>query len=163
MAHKIRQASTFDLPEIIALENEAFGARGTAESSAVIESRLKVFPEGCLVVESNGKTIGYASSEKWSQEYEPLLDIDPFARHAKNGHMFCISSFAIRLTHRGKGFGLFLLDHLIEIARHHSCAAMILSTVQAQEFYSKRGFQITASLLKPNSNIALTVMKLDLK
>ncbi len=162
MAHQIRQATTFDLPEVIALENEAFGARGTAESPAVIQSRIETFPEGCVVIETDGKIIGYSSSEKWLDEQQPLLDIDASARHHTDGKIFCISSMAIFLAYRGQGFGLALLDHLIKLARHHSCTQMILSTVQAQEFYSKRGFRITDRLLEPNSNIALTVMKLNL-
>lgn len=75
--YSIRQASIAELPDIVDLENEGFTPHGTAESKDVIRSRLAVFPEGFIVLETDRIIVGYASAEKWLNEKDPLLDENP--------------------------------------------------------------------------------------
>jgi ribosomal protein S18 acetylase RimI-like enzyme len=156
----IRQATIAELPDIVDLENEAFTPHGTAESKDVIQSRLTVFPEGFIVLETDGIIAGYASAEKWLNERDPLLDENPLTTHKPDGRILCITSLAIRLPYRGRGFGLAILDRLIEIAHHQKCAQLILSTTRAQAFYSKRGFYILNE--HERSGLNFTTMKLEL-
>jgi hypothetical protein len=45
----LRPATATDLPQIIALDQAIFGAYGADEDPAIIQARLAVFPQGCLV------------------------------------------------------------------------------------------------------------------
>jgi len=159
-AYVIRQATVHDLPDVADLEMEAFAAYGTAESPDVFKARLNVFPEGFFVVSVSGTVIGYGSSEKWLQERAPVLNEDPSATHNPDGRIFCITGLAVRLSHRGHGFGLALLDRLIELARRDQCVRIVLETSHGQRVYLKRGFQIARDC--EQSGVKFSVMTLEL-
>jgi ribosomal protein S18 acetylase RimI-like enzyme len=67
---------------------------------------------------------------------------------------------AVRMKYRGKGYGLAVLDKLIEIAHQEGCIKIILETTHAQGLYFKRGFRIVRS--REERGIRLDVMALDL-
>ena len=54
MKIKIRQAKTEDIPEILSIEEIVWGKEKSA-SREMIESRIKIFPEGALVAEVGAK------------------------------------------------------------------------------------------------------------
>lgn len=67
---------------------------------------------------------------------------------------------AVRVKHRGKGYGLAVLDCLIQIAKHEQCTRILLETTHAQGLYLKRNFQIVQS--RNERGISLDIMSLDL-
>lgn len=159
-AYLIRQATAADLPDVVDLELEAFSDSGTAESLEVFRSRLEVFPAGFFVCTLEGTVLGYATSEKWVQERQPVLNENASAAHDGEGRIFCITGLAVRLSHRGHGFGLALLDALIELARRDRCTRIVLETTNGQRVYLKRGFHISHDCVQ--NGIKFSVMKLDL-
>jgi N-acetylglutamate synthase-like GNAT family acetyltransferase len=68
---------------------------------------------------------------------------------------------AVRAKFRGRGYGLLILDKLIEIAHLEVCKKVILETAHAQGFYLKRGFQTVRQ--RTERGTVLDVMSLDLK
>lgn len=156
----IRKVQAFDLNAIADLDYEAFSPYGTAEKLETFESRLQAFPNGFVVIDLSSEIAGYGCSEKWLAEREPDLDENPLETHHPNGKIFCITGMAVRLKHRGKGYGLDILDHLIELAQWEGCEKIILETTHAQGLYLKRGFQISRS--RKDRGVILDIMELKL-
>lgn len=160
--HKIRQAHEDDLSEVADLDYEAFSPYGTAESPETFSLRFRAFPSGFVVLaEEDGSIAAYGCSEKWLAEREPGLDENPLETHKPDGKIFCITGMAVRIKHRGKGYGLAVLDHLVGIARNEKCTKIMLETTHAQSLYLKRDFKIVRS--RTERGVALDIMALDLK
>jgi ribosomal protein S18 acetylase RimI-like enzyme len=156
----IRLAQPADLPQVADLDNEAFLPYGTAETPETFIARLQAFPAGFVVLEVEGQIAAYGCSEKWLSDQEPGLDQNPLATHQPNGHIFCITGMAVRLAHRGRGYGLAVLDHLIEIARQQGCTKIVLETTHAQGLYRKRNFVLVRS--REERGVRLDIMVLEL-
>ena len=118
-------AQPFDIDSIMKIERQAFIPQ-IQEKKRVFEKRLKIFPQGFLilsdlsekVVKENGGalTCGYISSEIWSDFPSDSLDDKAFSRrfllghnikhaHSENGSCLYISSLALLNEYRGKGIG----------------------------------------------------------
>jgi N-acetylglutamate synthase-like GNAT family acetyltransferase len=68
---------------------------------------------------------------------------------------------AVKSNFRGHGYGLLMLDKLIEMARRENCRQIIVETTHAQGLFKKRGFKITQT--RTEREISLDVMSLTLK
>ncbi|MEW5940435.1 MAG: GNAT family N-acetyltransferase [Chloroflexota bacterium] len=158
--YEIRQAQERDLPIVADLDYEGFSPYGTQEKPETFALRLKAFPAGFIVLTEGGEIAAYGCSEKWTTEREPGLDENPLETHKPDGKIFCITGMAVRIEHRGKGYGLAVLNRLIQIARREHCAKIVLETTHAQGLYLKRGFKIARSRLE--RGVTLDVMALDL-
>jgi ribosomal protein S18 acetylase RimI-like enzyme len=156
----LRFAVAADLPEIVALDHEAFSPYGTAESAEVFARRLQVFPAGFVVAEDQGVIVGYGCSEKWLVLEEPALDQDPERRHRPHGTVFCITGMAVSLSHRGRGLGLAIAQRLLAIAQDQGCQHIVLETTHAQGLYERIGFRHAGE--RAQDGVTLTVMQLDL-
>lgn len=156
----LRFAAVADLPQVANLDHEAFSPYGTAESADVFVKRLLVFPDGFVVVEDRGAIVGYGCGEKWLGLEEPTLDEDPALRHHADGTVFCITGMAVRLSHRGRGYGLAIAQRLLTIAREQGCRHVVLETTHAQGLYERLGFFRTGE--RTQDGVTLTVMQLDL-
>jgi len=157
---EIRQVRENDLPEVADLDYEAFSPYGTAENPETFSLRFKAFPTGFVVLTENGEIAAYGCSEKWLTEREPGLDENPLDTHKPDGRIFCITGMAVRIKHRGKGYGLAVLDYLMQIARNEKCTKIVLETTHAQGLYLKRDFKIIRS--RTEREVTLDIMALDL-
>lgn len=158
--YTIRQVHQGDLPSVADLDYEAFSPYGTAENPDTFIARFKAFPSGFLVLEESNEIAAYGCSEKWLTEREPGLDENPLETHKPDGNVFCITGMAVRIKHRGKGYGLAVLDALIEIAKQENCNKIVLETTHAQGLYLKRNFQVVKSRIE--RDVALDIMSLKL-
>ncbi|MEK7624163.1 MAG: GNAT family N-acetyltransferase [Patescibacteria group bacterium] len=68
MKIKIRQAKNEDIPKILLIEEIAWGKEKSA-SKEMIESRIKTFPGGALVAESNKEIIGVVFTERVDYDF----------------------------------------------------------------------------------------------
>lgn len=67
-----------------------------------------------------------------------LLERKFFFRGSYFGH---IEDIVIDEKHRGKGYGLQLINHLVDDAKQHDCARCVLDCIDDKvEFYKKCGF-----------------------
>lgn len=158
----IRQATTQDLPNMIAMDQEIFGAYGADEDPAVIRGRLAVFPEGCAVLETaeTHEFVGYLTTEKWLTLQEPELDKDPRKTHHPDGRILCVTTFCIGTNYQNQGLGPRLLDYTITLAHTHHCTDIVLETAHAQRFYTRHGFKTLGQ--REQRGIVLYVMHLKL-
>ena len=157
----VRNAREQDIPAVAEIDFEAFSPYGTAEKPETFQLRLTAFPNGFIILVADNEIAAYGCSEKWLTEREPGLDEDPLKTHQLDGRIFCITGMAVKASQRGKGYGLRILDKLMEIAHNEGCRKIVLETSHAQELYRKRGFQTVRNRIQ--RGISLDVMSLDIE
>jgi ribosomal protein S18 acetylase RimI-like enzyme len=157
----VRNARDQDIPAVAEIDAEAFAATGTMETPETFQLRLKTFPDGFLILIAENEIAAYGCSEKWLTEREPGLDENPAATHHIDGKILCITAMAVKSNFRGRGYGLLMLDKLIEMARRESCLQIIVETAHAQGLYQKRGFKTLRK--RTEREISMDVMSLTLK
>ena len=118
-------AQPFDIFSIMNIERQAF-IPAIQEKKRVFEKRLKIFPEGFLVLADSSDEVilknktalvcGYLCAERWDSLPDfslPLKKIEkrfelghnPLHTHKTSGEILYISSFALLKEYRGKGVG----------------------------------------------------------
>jgi ribosomal protein S18 acetylase RimI-like enzyme len=157
----VRNARDQDMPAVAEIDAEAFASTGTTEKPETYQLRLKTFQNGFLILIAENEIAAYGCSEKWLEEREPTLDENPATAHQIDGKILCITAMAVKSNFRGRGYGLLMLDKLIELARRESCKQLIVETTHAQGLYEKRGFKKMRT--RTEREISLDVMSLDLK
>lgn len=156
MSHLIRQAQPRDIPVIMSLEHEAFSP-DCWENEEVYISRMKVFPQGFLVIEEDGEFAGTITSEIWhhSQEINPhtfSLGHAIEERHKRDGNELYISSIAVFKRFRGHHYGYLLVTQLLDsIGRHYpnvEQSILIVSTewLPAYHTYQRIGYQTVTQI-----------------
>ena len=78
-----------------------------------------------------------------------------------DGKILCITGMAVKTNFRARGYGLLILDKMIEIACPENCGQIILETTHAQGLFLKRGFKKTQT--RTERGVSLDVMSLTLK
>ena len=157
----VRNAREQDIPAVAEIDAEAFSPQGIAEKPETFQLRLTAFPNGFIILIADNEIAGYGCSEKWLTEREPGLDENPLKTHQPDGRIFCITGMAVKTKYRGRGYGLLILDKLIEIAHSEGCRKIILETTNAQSLYLKRGFKTIRN--RTERGISLDVMSLDIE
>lgn len=157
----VRNARDQDISAVVEIDFEAFSPYGTAEEPETFQRRLTAFPDGFIILIADNEIAAYGCSEKWLTDREPGLDENPLATHQLDGRILCITSMAVRKKYRGKGYGLLVLDKLIEIAHREGCRKIVLETTHAQGLFLKRGF--TTVQQRTERGISLEVMSLDIE
>ena len=157
----VRNARDQDISAVAEIDSEAFSPYGTAEKPETFQLRLTAFPNGFIILVADNEIAAYGCSEKWLTEREPGLDENSLATHEPDGRIFCITGMAVRLKDRGRGYGLLVLDKLIEIARSEGCRQIVVETTQAQGFYLQRGFKTVRQ--RTERGVSLDILSLDVK
>jgi ribosomal protein S18 acetylase RimI-like enzyme len=157
----VRNARDQDIPTVVEIDAEAFSAYGTAEKPETFQTRLRAFPNGFIILIADNEIAGYGCSEKWLTEREPGLDESSLVTHQPDGRIFCITGMAVKTKYRGRGYGLLILDKLMEIAHNEGCRKIVLETTHAQGLYLKRGFKAVQNRVE--RGIPLDVMSLDIE
>ena len=157
----VRSAREQDIPAVVEIDTEAFAPYGTAEMSETFQSRLTAFPDGFIILVTEHEIAAYGCSEKWLDEREPGLDEDASVTHQQDGRVLCITAMAVKKKFQGRGYGLLVLDKLLEVAHNQGCRQIVLETTHAQDLYQKRGFQTIKN--RTERGISLDVMSLDIE
>jgi GNAT superfamily N-acetyltransferase len=158
---RVRLAQQEDLPDVCAIDHDAFSPYGTAELPAILRARWDVFPQGFVIAEEGDCVIGFGTSEKWLDEHEPAMNENPFQSHNPGGRTFCITAMAVRRAWRGYGVGAAILEALVQIAKDQQCRVVVLETTHAQTFYLQRGFRETGQ--RHQFDTWLTILTLTLE
>jgi ribosomal protein S18 acetylase RimI-like enzyme len=157
----VRNAREQDISAVVEIDAEAFSPYETAEKPETFQLRLTAFPNGFIILVADNEIAAYGCSEKWLTEREPGLDENAAATHEPDGRIFCITAMAVKMKYRRRGYGLLVLDKLIEIAHGEGCKNIVLETTHAQGLYLKRGFKTVKN--RTERGISLDVMSLELK
>jgi ribosomal protein S18 acetylase RimI-like enzyme len=157
----IRNAREQDISAVAEIDAEAFSPYGTAELPETFQLRLTAFPDGFIILVAENEIAAYGCSEKWLTEREPGLDENPLETHQPDGRILCITGMAVKMKYRKRGYGLLILDKLIEIAHREGCRKIVLETTHAQGLYLKRGFKTVQNRIE--REVSLDVMSLDIE
>jgi ribosomal-protein-alanine N-acetyltransferase len=157
----VRNAREQDLPAVAEIAAGAFSSYGTAEEPETFQPRLTAFPNGFVILVAENEIAGFGCSEKWLTEHEPVSGEDPFVTHQPDGKIFFITAMGVKKKYRGRGYGLVILDKLMEIAHLEGCKKVVVETADAQGLYQKRGFETVGH--RTQGGTSLDVMSLDLK
>ena len=111
----VRNARDQDIPAVVEIDAESFSPYGTAEQPEIFPLRLTAFPDGFIILVAENEVAGFGCSEKWLSEREPGLDENPLTTHQPDGRIFCITAMAVKTNFRGRGYGLRILDKLMEM------------------------------------------------
>ena len=118
-AYTFRTSLPRDLNDILKVEQTCFEP-DFCESPTVFTERLKVFPEGFIIMEFEGNVMGFFCSEIWN--YKENLSSKDFSLghsiakvHQEAGTELYISSWGIAPDFRGEGLGRELFDKSLEI------------------------------------------------
>jgi len=157
----VRNAREQDIPAVVEINAEACPPDRAAQTPETFQYRLTAFPNGFFILVADNEVAAYGCSEKWLTERETVMEENPPANHQPDGRILSITAMAVKTKFRGRGYGLLILDKLIEIAHLEGCRKLVVETPDAQGFYLKRGFQIVQS--RTEHGVSLDVMSLDLK
>ncbi|MEO8356649.1 MAG: GNAT family N-acetyltransferase [Chloroflexota bacterium] len=157
----VRNARDQDISAVAEIDTEAFAPYGTAEKPETFQLRLTAFQDGFIILIAENEIAAYGCSEKWLTENEPGLDQNPLVTHQPEGRILCISAMAVKKKYQGRGYGLLVLDKLIEIAHREGCRKIVLETTHAQDLYQKRGFKTVQN--RTERGVSLDVMSLDIE
>lgn len=108
------------------------------ECIEVFAERLRLFPEGCLVLERGGSIVGYAISH-------PILPDTPPALNTRLGEIpatadqYYIHDIAILPEARGAGQSRAAVEMLLQVAAGYPSAALV-SVYGTSDFWGRFGF-----------------------
>ncbi|HJR80966.1 MAG TPA: GNAT family N-acetyltransferase [Anaerolineales bacterium] len=156
----VRNARDQDIPAVVEIDAEAFPSHGTTESPETFQHRLRAFPDGFIILVADNEIAAYGCTEKRFAEHEPGLDEDALGTHQPDGRILRITGMAVKKKYRGRGYGLLMLDKLIEIAHRERCQKIVAETTHAQGLFLKRGFKPVQQRME--GRISLDVMSLDM-
>lgn len=132
------------------IEQGSFHAN-IVESRDVFIDRIRIFPDGFLILEIGNVIAGYICSELWEHSEDipagnfrlnhTITDV-----HSNEGTQLYISSLGILQEHRQKGYGkkLFLELEKKLIAEYNISSTLLVVSVKwdaARNIYEKHGFQ----------------------
>jgi ribosomal protein S18 acetylase RimI-like enzyme len=155
----IRNAREQDIPTVAEINAEAFASYGSAETAGTFQQRLTAFPDGFVILVAENEIAAYGCTEKWLTERgveEKLM-----STHQPDGRILCITAMAVNTKFRGRGYGLLMLDKLIEIAHREGCRKIVLETTHAQGLFLKRGFK--SDQQRSEGGALLDVMSLEIE
>lgn len=156
----VRNARDQDMPAVAEIDREAFAPYGTAEQPETFQARLNAFPNGFVILVADNEIAAFGCAEKWLAERQPALDENPFITHQPDGRIFCITAMAVKKKYRGRGYGLQVLDRLMETAHLEGCRKIVLETTHARGLYLKRGFQVVRQ--RSERGVSLDVLSLEI-
>jgi GNAT superfamily N-acetyltransferase len=143
MSHdvRIRHISDGDWAGIVALESSAYAAIGLSEERTALESRVRVSPATCFVLDVEQRPAGYLLAMPYPMfEYPDLTRAEEIAFHSRNLHLH---DLVIAENLRGQGLAKRLLRHLTATAGSHDYEQISLVAVAGSEtFWSANGFTV---------------------
>lgn len=157
----IRNVRDQDIAAVAEIDAEAFKPDGTAEKPETFQLRMTAFPDGFIILVADNEIAAYGCSEKWLMEHEPGPDENPLATHQPDGRILYIAGMAVKKKYRGRGYGLLVLDKLLEIAHREGCRKIVVETAHAQGLYLKRGFKTDQN--RTERGISFDVMSLEIE
>jgi N-acetylglutamate synthase-like GNAT family acetyltransferase len=136
-----RQARSADLADIYDISERLHIA--LPERIEVFEDKLKVFPEGCFVLERDKSVVGYGLSHPWR-----LRDVPPLNKLLRqvlsSPECLLIHDVAVLPQARGNGASRVLVERLTKLAISRGIGTLALVSVyNTRPLWRRVGFQVT--------------------
>lgn len=113
------------------------------EDKSVFAERLRLYPQGCAVLEIDGRLIGYALTHPWNFGEPPALN-SQLERIPSNPTTYYVHDVALLPEARGRGYAMQIGDWLVRHAEREAFSNLSLVAVNgSQPFWEKLGFRVT--------------------
>jgi ribosomal protein S18 acetylase RimI-like enzyme len=133
-----RPMTATDLPAVLAVA--AVVHPDYPEDEAVFAERLRLFPDGCLVLAGDDGLRGYVVSHPWHRAAPPTLNSLLGGLLAQAGS-FYIHDLALLPAARGGGAGGMIVARLVEIAARAGLPCLSLVAIDGSSgFWRRQGF-----------------------
>jgi GNAT superfamily N-acetyltransferase len=138
-----RPMTVADLPAVHALA--ALIHPAYPEDEAVFAERLRLYPQGCRVLECNGRLTAYAISHPWLDRAPPKLNA-LLGELPPRPSTYYLHDIALLPEMRGTGTAAEVVASLAEQARVERLPSLSLIAVnRSQGFWRRQGFEAVAS------------------
>jgi ribosomal protein S18 acetylase RimI-like enzyme len=137
-----RKAEPSDLPEISEIASRIHP--DLPEGSDVLAEKMRLCPDGCLVLVANDAIVGYGLSHPWMRHQIPRLDE---LLHALPSAADClyVHDVAVLPAFRGRQAADSYIERIIALARSVRITALALVSVYDTPFFWERfGFRVVA-------------------
>ncbi|MFB7494403.1 GNAT family N-acetyltransferase [Streptomyces sp. NPDC056161] len=137
---RIRTVADADWPQVAALEADAYAGSSLTEGQAALESRGRISPGTCFVLDLDGRIAGYVLALPYPMfRYPDLSRPEELTFHTRNLHLHDI---VVAGPLRGRGLGLRLLRHLTEVAATRRYERISLVAIDGMEgFWRAHGYR----------------------
>jgi GNAT superfamily N-acetyltransferase len=113
------------------------------EEPRVFFERLRLYPQGCVVLEVDGRLIGYALTHPWRYGEPPSLN-SHLGDVPSDPTTYYVHDVALLPEARGKGYAVRIGDWLVDYAARGGFPNLSLVAVNgSQRFWEKLGFRVT--------------------
>lgn len=113
------------------------------ERAEVLADKLRLFPNGCFVLEADGRIAGYCFSHPWTDGPPPPLDTLMTALPPGLSAYF-VHDLTVEEAVRGAGMGRALVPALFETAQAAGFDRLVLVAVNNRgPFWEAAGFSVT--------------------
>lgn len=134
-----RPMTAADLPAVMAIAAAVHPAY--PEDHAVFAERLRLFPEGCLLLDGPEGLLGYLVSHPWDCAAPPALDSLLGVLPARPG-CFYIHDLALLPAARGSGAGSAAVTAVADLALRSGLPCLALVAVAGSSgFWQRHGFR----------------------
>lgn len=130
-----RPMTATDLPAVMAVAGVVHP--GYPEDAAVFAERLRLFPDGCLVLEQRDGLRGYVVSHPWHRAVPPALNSLLGGLPVQAG-CFYIHDLALLPAARGRGAGGTIVAMLVEIAAQAGLPCLSLVAIDGSSGFWRR-------------------------
>lgn len=133
-----RPMTATDLPAVMAVAGVVHP--GYPEDAAVFAERLRLFPDGCLVLEGRDGLRGYVVSHPWHRAAPPALNSLLGGLPVQAGS-FYIHDLALLPSARGSGAGGAIVASLVRVAAQGGLPCLSLVAIDGSSgFWGRQGF-----------------------
>lgn len=133
-----RPMTATDLPAVMAVAGVVHP--GYPEDAVVFAERLRLFPDGCLVLEGHDGLRGYVVSHPWHRAVPPALNSLLGGLPVQAG-CFYIHDLALLPAARGSGAGRAIVASLVRVAAQAGLPCLSLVAIDGSSgFWRRQGF-----------------------
>ncbi|SCX97663.1 GNAT family N-acetyltransferase [Microvirga guangxiensis] len=135
-----RPMTSQDLPQVQILADTIHVDH--PEDLQVFEERLRLYPQGCLALEENGRLIGYALTHPWHFGTPPALNA-LLGAIPSDATTYYVHDVALLPEARGKGYATQAGELLMQNAQDAGLDNLSLVAVNnSQAFWERLGFRV---------------------
>lgn len=159
---KIRHVREHDLDGCYDVESACYTSEGATREK--IRKRIRLFPDGFLVAESNGQIIGLINSASTNKEDITDEEFKDMVGHVKDGKYIVIFSLAVSPEFQGNGISKKLMSRFIEVSKRLKKKKILLICKSGLiTYYQKIGFSYGGKSISTHGGFEWHEMYLPLK
>jgi ribosomal protein S18 acetylase RimI-like enzyme len=138
MTTDIRQVCISDLDRCFEIESASYGAEGASKNS--IETRIKKYPEGFLVLTVDAQVIGFINSGCSNSDELSSEEIKSLIGHEPNGKNLIVFSLVVDGPFRQKGYAKKLMERFVQLADSQNKQILLMCRKEHIGMYQQFGF-----------------------